>query len=726
MSDTVYYSVVETAQFIRRDLKEAFSGVKFSVRSQSYSMGAHVRVAWQDGPTEDEVKAVIGRYDGAAFDGMQDLKSSVYTTDAQGCRVHYGNDWTHLDRHQSLAFLAPIANAVAAQWGVASPILKARRCCDDKWDEVEWVDLERTLLDGQWDLRELTWREAQQTSAYTAPHRSATKKSAKTTTPATAPIIGPTIENYKGQPILGLPLTNKRTFRFGTRKAALIVEHLDTVLAFADGQAVPADLSTDYKSHTLLDLPLGSGSFKFGRAKAEAIAHYRDVVAHFAEHGTLPDTIPAPVASPATEPSRPAAPQVEAAARAGRFRELAENLQKQIDDKRGTSLKQMNPTRRRLDMIASMEQDARRLEVLQDKLRALAAAWDADSVPDSLRGITAKNQVEYLLRYSSPPTWSKRSQAAFKRMQRAGLIAPAAYARAYTDLERLGDPAAGQERPEDKIAALEREVRTFKIEGYFPTPPDVVERLLHLANILPGERVLEPSAGNGNIADAIRNAHPEVTLDVCEVSADLREILELKEHNLVAWDCLELAEPVYDTIVMNPPFELFQDIDHVRHAFDLLKSGGRVVAIMGEGVFFRSGRKPDAFRDWLNEYGWEAEQLPGGTFQSSGTGVASRIVVLEKPEAAPPSAPKVPEVQPEPVIAPVGPALVDPEPVSVPATFEPVAPTPEPAVVILPAAVEAAEAVPAQAQMELFTGREVLQFGLQKRHLIDVEALHNN
>ena len=59
----------------------------------------------------------------------------------------------------------------------------------------------------------------------------------------------------------------------------------------------------------------------------------------------------------------------------------------------------------------------------------------------------------------------------------------------------------------------------------------------------------------------------------------LREILEMKDHNLVAWNCLDLTEPVYDTIVMNPPFEKFQDIDHVRHAFDLLKPGGRVVAI---------------------------------------------------------------------------------------------------------------------------------------------------
>ena len=41
----------------------------------------------------------------------------------------------------------------------------------------------------------------------------------------------------------------------------------------------------------------------------------------------------------------------------------------------------------------------------------------------------------------------------------------------------------------------------------------------------------------------------------------------------------------YDRIIMNPPFSNRQDAEHVRHAYDLLKPNGRIVAIMGEGVF---------------------------------------------------------------------------------------------------------------------------------------------
>lgn len=61
------------AQAIRQDLKKAFPGVKFMVRSRSFSMGNSVDVEWTDGPTRSEVDRIIGRYQYGHFDGMQDL-----------------------------------------------------------------------------------------------------------------------------------------------------------------------------------------------------------------------------------------------------------------------------------------------------------------------------------------------------------------------------------------------------------------------------------------------------------------------------------------------------------------------------------------------------------------------------------------------------------------------------------------------------------------------------
>jgi hypothetical protein len=71
-----YMSVTDTAKLVRAALKKAFPGVKFSVRSSSYSMGASIDVSWEDGPRKADVDQIIKAYSGSDFDGMIDLKTS--------------------------------------------------------------------------------------------------------------------------------------------------------------------------------------------------------------------------------------------------------------------------------------------------------------------------------------------------------------------------------------------------------------------------------------------------------------------------------------------------------------------------------------------------------------------------------------------------------------------------------------------------------------------------
>jgi hypothetical protein len=78
-------SVAETAKLVRAELKREFPGVKFSVRSSSYSGGASIDVRWTDGPTGKDVDRVLKPYEGARFDGMTDLK---YGADHWLCPVH--------------------------------------------------------------------------------------------------------------------------------------------------------------------------------------------------------------------------------------------------------------------------------------------------------------------------------------------------------------------------------------------------------------------------------------------------------------------------------------------------------------------------------------------------------------------------------------------------------------------------------------------------------------
>ena len=66
-------SQAQAAQEIRKELKQAFPGIKFRVRSSGFTMGDSVDVDWTDGPTRDQVNDLIGHYQYGHFNGMEDI-----------------------------------------------------------------------------------------------------------------------------------------------------------------------------------------------------------------------------------------------------------------------------------------------------------------------------------------------------------------------------------------------------------------------------------------------------------------------------------------------------------------------------------------------------------------------------------------------------------------------------------------------------------------------------
>ena len=61
------------AAAIKAELAKAFPHVKFSVRSDSFSMGNSVDISWQNGPTVAQVEAISGKYQYGHFNGMEDI-----------------------------------------------------------------------------------------------------------------------------------------------------------------------------------------------------------------------------------------------------------------------------------------------------------------------------------------------------------------------------------------------------------------------------------------------------------------------------------------------------------------------------------------------------------------------------------------------------------------------------------------------------------------------------
>ena len=156
------------------------------------------------------------------------------------------------------------------------------------------------------------------------------------------------------------------------------------------------------------------------------------------------------------------------------------------------------------------------------------------------------------------------------------------------------------------------------------TPPELAKERVALAGVRKDSRVLEPEAGIGNIADAAKEVTDHV--DCIERMTDFCEILKLKKHNVIGNDLLTAeTAPIYDAVVMNPPFS--EECEHIKRAFDFLRPGGSLVAVCSSSIQWKSTRKYEQFRDWLSEHTHSIDEC-GAKFEM--TGVHTVVLVVDK------------------------------------------------------------------------------------------------
>lgn len=156
------------------------------------------------------------------------------------------------------------------------------------------------------------------------------------------------------------------------------------------------------------------------------------------------------------------------------------------------------------------------------------------------------------------------------------------------------------------------------------TPPELAKELVALAGVRKDSRVLEPEAGIGNIADAAKEVTDHV--DCIKRMTDFCEILKLKKHNVIGNDLLTAeTAPIYDAVVMNPPFS--EECEHIKRAFDFLRPGDSLVAVCSSSIQWKSTRKYEQFRDWLSEHTHSIDEC-GAKFEM--TGVHTVVLVVDK------------------------------------------------------------------------------------------------
>jgi hypothetical protein len=169
---------------------------------------------------------------------------------------------------------------------------------------------------------------------------------------------------------------------------------------------------------------------------------------------------------------------------------------------------------------------------------------------------------------------------------------------------------------------------------YFATPEPIGLKMVEFADIKPGEKILEPSAGHG----AISRYFPEDSArTLVEPSSSLasRAALTSPGARVVVdrFENLDKGANKFDAIVMNPPFGSGGStaVEHLAKAAGHLKNGGRIVALIPRGPAADAKLEKFTVSEAAKGLYLVGDiELPSVTFTRAGTGARTHIVVFEK------------------------------------------------------------------------------------------------
>jgi predicted RNA methylase len=184
---------------------------------------------------------------------------------------------------------------------------------------------------------------------------------------------------------------------------------------------------------------------------------------------------------------------------------------------------------------------------------------------------------------------------------------------------------------------LYEKIKETQPYSWFPSSPELIELIVEQAQIVPGSYALEPTAGDGLLAQAMVKAGAIV--DVIEINPLLQQLLFQKGFNLVGSDFLT-AKPQrrYNFIFANPPFSTPDikgvDLDIIQRAYNLfLANSGRLVSVVSNSMNVRNEARAQAFRAFLKRTSAKVLELPLEIFWGSERPVTveSYLIVIDKP-----------------------------------------------------------------------------------------------
>lgn len=624
------------AAMIKKEL--AAIGLTAKVKSSSFSMGDSVTAKLQDVPAcyMKEIKSHFARYQYGSFNGMEDIYEYTNRRDdiPQTKYLRVETDYTDQARQAAWDWLRAnykLKGIEDAPQDINAPDFHRFRV----WDEWASTLIYRVLNDSLFPGDDRSFWTDYPGGNRPTPPKGTPPSGGKPTTRAPA---GAPPATSQGQPVAsGAKVEKHHNDRKGFDYWLVIL---------------PARVSRDEFTALLDQAKAARGwySRQWGKIPGGFAFKAQEAAEQFAASlatDTLAGEPSAPPPVRATSASQPAGatPSTNNTGKAERLRTLADGLTSKIE---GAFSSRLENTPKRIKQAAQARQEGHRLERTQKALYALADLAEAGTTPPELQHLNNKSAVYELMASKGKEI---RNGYHGYRLETGEPATDSPAARLLWDLITDNPERRQAEDLRQRINALQ----FASIPGYFPTPGNVADVLLQHLKLPPSASVLEPSAGSGALCDAIRQAAPTATLRAFEINHSLHGITQDKGHNVEYADFMQATpSPDYDAVVMNPPFENLQDAAHVMHAFQFLKPGGRLVAVMSPAPWFHSTGKAEAFRAWFESVGGSKFDLPEGSFKASGTGVNTCYVVIDKPaavETLPPS-PVVITSESQPVVAP--------------------------------------------------------------------------
>lgn len=174
-------------------------------------------------------------------------------------------------------------------------------------------------------------------------------------------------------------------------------------------------------------------------------------------------------------------------------------------------------------------------------------------------------------------------------------------------------------------------IRTAKDYEFFPTPRQLVDRMLQGIPVVPGMLALEPHAGDAAIAEVLaQRVGGRQHVRCYELWARNVATLRAKGFDVHATDFLSVEpQPVFDIVALNPPFSGGRDVRHVAHALKFVKPGGWLTAITSTSWQGKDSAANLRFRSLLMQHGAVVDEIDAGTFAESGTKVPTLLLKMQ-------------------------------------------------------------------------------------------------